>query len=195
MKHRTCKLSIPLTAALVVSASAGHAGAYRWVDESGRIHYSDAVPSGQAQRGYKIYDAEGRQVGAAEAAKTRDEYAAAQRQQALAEAQAHRDRVLLATFTSEEDLEYAREERLATAESALAIAKEKLAELETQLAQLESSTKQEPARADLSAQRDDVRLRISELQADVLAKQQEQQAIKDAFAADLARFRELKARR
>lgn len=198
MSYRIRRLVVPIAAMLSLGSQIAYAGAYRWVDEGGSVHYSDSVPTGQARLGYRVYDAEGRQISVVEAARTKEQLATALQQRALVDEQARRDRILLATFTSEEDLEYARNEHLATLESTLAIAQEKIAELQRQSAELDaqaasSSAEQESPSEDLARKRGAVRLKMSEIEVDVLAKEQQKQTIEDSFAADLARYRDLKA--
>jgi hypothetical protein len=124
VNYRPRNLLAPATALLLLGMQAGIAGTFRWVDEDGRVHYSDSVPAEKVRLGYKVYDGEGRQISVVEAAKTESERIEAERQATLAAEQERRDRALLATFTSEEDLEVARDERLATLDSAILLAED-----------------------------------------------------------------------
>src|ERR671914_446555 len=115
MVLRLSMMLAPLTvmAALLAGVKWVDAGAYRWVDAEGRVHYSDAIPAEQVRSGYRLYDEEGRQVSVVDAARTEQEIQRALEREAKAAEQARRDRILLATFTSEEDLKFVRDDRLA----------------------------------------------------------------------------------
>lgn len=198
MNTRLSILLVPVAAMLLASAVLVHATAFRWVDEHGRVHYSDTMPAGQARLGYAIYDAHGRQIKVVEPAKTEAERVAAQQQVALAVEHERRDRVLLATFTSEDDLEVARGERLAGLDAALALEQEKLAELQQQQTALEAQVasyeaEQEGVPVEEAATRlESVQASIIEIQASLTVKQAQKQVVEEAFTSDLARYRELK---
>jgi hypothetical protein len=161
------------------------------------VHYADTIPADRVRLGYKVFDAEGRQIKAIEAAKTDEQRLEAQRQATLAAEQERKDRVLLATFTSEEDLRYVRDERLATMDAALALAQEKLAKLQRQAADLEAQiaahqSEQQATPQDLENRLEDLRTSIVEGEADIAAKQEQKRVAEQGFATDMSRYRELK---
>ncbi len=196
MNYRPRNLLAPATALLLLGMQAGIAGTFRWVDEDGRVHYSDSVPAEKVRLGYKVYDGEGRQISVVEAAKTESERIEAERQATLAAEQERRDRALLATFTSEEDLEVARDERLATLDSAILLAEDKLTKLQAQAGELKAQaasddSSRQPSQ-DVATRLKDLEANIGEVEADLAIKQVQRRAVEDAFASDLSRYRELK---
>lgn len=198
MNYGLCLTRAALTlAALFAGVQPAYAGMYRWVDEDGRVHYSDTIPADKGRLGYTVYDGEGRQISVVEPAKTAEERAAAQKQAARATEQDRKDRILLATFTREEDLNLVRDERLATLDSALTLQQEKLADLRQQYADIEAQAaihqaEQKPLPEDLASRLEDLRVRIRKFEADLTVKQEHKRATEETFAADLARYRELK---
>jgi hypothetical protein len=196
VNYRPRNLLAPATALLLLGMQAGIAGTFRWVDEDGRVHYSDSVPAEKVRLGYKVYDGEGRQISVVEAAKTESERIEAERQATLAAEQERRDRALLATFTSEEDLEVARDERLATLDSAILLAEDKLTKLQAQAGELKAQaasddSSRQPSQ-DVATRLKDLEANIGEVEADLAIKQVQRRAVEDAFASDLSRYRELK---
>lgn len=202
MKHGHNLLLAVLATIALAGAHEADARMFRWIDESGRVYYSDAIPPQYARRGdgHKIYDHDGRLMSIVEAAKSGEELAMVQQQAAIVAEQTRRDRILLATFTTEDDLQYVRDERVETLDSALMIARQKLIELNQQLVDLEGQAaayeaKQAPLSERLAARLDNVRERIGETEEHLDAAQEQKQTIKAAFAADLERYRELRAAR
>jgi len=198
---RLSMMLAPLTvvAALLAGVKLVDAGAYRWVDAEGRVHYSDTIPAEQVGSGYRLYDEEGRQVSVVEAARTEQEIQRALEREAKAAEQARRDRILLATFTSEEDIKFVRDDRLAALNSTLLITQEKLAELQLQHADLDAQaksyeTKQQPVPADLASRLERLHTSISHLEESLAARQREKRMLKETFAADLGRYRKLTGR-
>ncbi|MGH8501658.1 MAG: DUF4124 domain-containing protein [Gammaproteobacteria bacterium] len=201
MVLRLSVMLAPLTvmAALLAGVKWVDAGAYRWVDAEGRVHYSDTIPAEHVRSGYRLYDEEGRQVNVVEPARTEQEIQSALEREAKAAEQARRDRILLATFTSEEDLKFVRDDRLAALNSTLLITREKLAELRLQHADLDAqaksyTAKQQPVPADLASRLERLRTNISYLEDSLAARQREKRMLKKTFAADLGRYRELTRR-
>ena len=107
---------------------------YKWVDEEGNVRYSDQLPPGQVNKGHQQLNSGGIVVNSTEAAKTKEELEEERRAKREAEEEAaikkaeqdrikaiqeHRDRVLLLTFSSEEELEIVRENRIEVIDSVI----------------------------------------------------------------------------
>ncbi len=99
---------------------------YRWVDEQGVVHYSDQLPPKYTRRRHELLDENGRKLKEFEAAKTRQQLLEERRRAAREaeerrrrEAQEAYDRALLATFSSVEEMDKLRDERLAILDMAL----------------------------------------------------------------------------
>lgn len=98
---------------LLMSASAGLMAqtVFRWVDENGEIHYGHAVPPEHAHRGYDRLRPDGTVAESIARTLTPEERAEIEREEARqAEAEAEqrsqdsRDRLLLASYDSEQDI-------------------------------------------------------------------------------------------
>lgn len=189
-------------------AGMAQAKLYRWVDEEGNVHYSDRVPPAAAEQERNVLDEQGRTVERHQRAKTREEVEQEQRteQQLIDEArrreeQQRQDRMLLMTFTTAEDLEHVRDDRVAAIDAQIMILEEKLERLRKTRAELDAQSAKltDGGQAMIS---DDLNQRLQRNEEDIRrneaylkSRRAERQAIVDKFNADLERFKELKARR
>jgi hypothetical protein len=108
---RVLALVLALTSVTQASATT-----YRWIDQNGKVQYSDTMPPNQAGQGHAELDKQGRVV--KEIKRTRMSEEERKQQAALAaieaakkreqEAMRRRDQALLATYTSEKEIELAR---------------------------------------------------------------------------------------
>jgi hypothetical protein len=193
---------------LVGIVGTAQAKLYRWVDEEGNVHYSDRVPPAAAEKERKVLNEEGRTIERHQRAKTREEVEQQRRseQQIIEEArrreeQQRQDRMLLMTFTTAEDLEHVRDDRVAAVDAQIMILTEKLERLRKVRADLDAQAAKltEGGQAMISddlnqrLQRNEAEIRRSE--AYLESRRAERQAIVDKFNADLERFKELKAKR
>ncbi len=177
---------------------------YKWVDEEGKVHYGDRVPPEYANQERKILNERGLEVGKVEAAKTPAELAEERRlaeqrreQERLAAEQAAHDRMLLATFATEEDMVLARDGRISAIDGMIRItraridkAERRLEDLTRRAANLERAGRVVPKR--LHDDIDGTRQQIERFEAYIVAKRKEQEDIRKQFEADIRRFRELK---
>lgn len=181
-----------------------HAEFYRWVDDSGTIHYSDSLPPTESQKKQDLLNETGRVVKTIPAPKTVGELEEAERLAKLEEIKQqkiikskHRDRVLMAMYLTVEDIELVRDERIETVESAIKITKlrknkftKKLEELDTSEQKFKANGNNAPpwlvkSRAHYQEQLANVK--------DILAiKEREKLVIKKRFAGDINRYLELK---
>jgi hypothetical protein len=111
---------VALLTSLAIGSDAAAAKTYRWTDEAGQVQLSDSMPSGAAARGYQIIDPKtGTVLETVAPAKTAEQKAReaaekAAREKALeaAEERRRKDNVLLALYSTVEDIETARDRRL-----------------------------------------------------------------------------------
>ncbi|MEZ5479758.1 MAG: DUF4124 domain-containing protein [Thiolinea sp.] len=61
---------VMLLCCLCLTSLSEAAGLYRWVDDSGKVHYSDSVPPEMSQKGHTELDQQGNHVNKVDAAKT-----------------------------------------------------------------------------------------------------------------------------
>lgn len=190
--------------ALAMAAGSVHAAdgkaLYRWVDDKGQVHYGDKVPPKDSKQGRESINKQGtvtkvipRELTGAEL-----DQALARRAAEKAAAEAHQqrivyDRYLLQSFASVADLQAAREERLTALDGRLQLAQNAVVETEKVLADLRARTTGKPADAALKTQIESYEgSLIDNLQA-VRKLRDERTATAAKFAADIERFKGLRA--
>lgn len=195
-----------LVAALfvVMANSALHAEYYRWIDDDGEIHYSDSLPPTEAQREQDILNEQGRKIETIPAPKTLSEL---EEDKKLADIEAEkerkikaaerRDRNLLALYNNVDDIEYIRDERIATVQSAIDITnlrkkkfKKKLRELETQEVKYHENDQNTPPW--LIKSRSHFLDQLSNVDELLAVKKREKLQIKKRFSGEINRYIELK---
>ena len=176
---------------------------FRWVDEYGQIHYSDRVPPKYSQLERKIYSEKGRLTSTINPPKTEEELEVERQRAKLAEAKRqeiqakqNRDRTLLRMFTSVEEMQSTRDERVALFDSRIAILEQKLEKLRQEQSELELSL----GRIDQidASQSERIRQHKNEI-AERIKYRQEQLSLElknkirteASFTADIDRFIEL----
>lgn len=177
---------------------------YRWVDDGGDVHYSDRVPPEHARRERARLNQHGIYVERTDAAKTNKDILQEQelarlreaRNQILQEQQA-RDSALLTTFSSEEDILFARDGKLTTIESHLTVAKSTIARLTERLAEMqtEAAARERKGQRTSSAFLSEIettRRQMEDKYRVITQREAEKQIVLEKFDRDLRRFRELK---
>jgi hypothetical protein len=178
---------------------------YKWTDEQGNVHYSDQIPPRFADRPGDVLNEQGVDVGDIEGRKTeaqRAEEARLAAEQRAADEAARRDRVLLETYLSVEEIELLRDRRLELLRSQIQITQLYLRNLRAKLLELEreaggyqpfsTDPEAEPMPPELAAEMSDVRDAIDEHLKTLSVGRERQEELRAQFAADIARFRELK---
>ncbi|MBA1444427.1 MAG: DUF4124 domain-containing protein [Chromatiales bacterium] len=177
---------------------------YKWVDESGRVHYSDYLPPEDVRREHTYLDERGLTVNKVDAAKTQEEIEQQEalkrlqkEQQALIDKQQAADRVLLRTFRSEDDVLMARDGQLRAVDLSLQVInsnirqlKNKLEEMQRNAASLELSG--ESVSSEYLQRIDRKRQSLKESYQSIVHRERDKNRIRIAFARDLERFRVLK---
>ena len=194
-----------LILALICAVYSAHGSKlYRWTDEQGNIHYSDKVPPEHATRQRARLNQYGVAVEHIEAAKTQDDIAREQeiarlraQQQLILDEQKARDRVLLNTFRSEDDLILARNNMVNTLDSKITLTKSTLPRLTGRLAEMQANAASlerqgQRVSANLLRNIESTRRQIESGYAAIVQNEQERETITARFDADLTRFRELK---
>jgi uncharacterized protein (DUF3084 family) len=187
------------------SSSASSPRLYKWVDENGKVHYGDKVPPEYAKQERKVLNEQGVEMKTLEAAKTPEQIAeeerlAAQRkeQERIAAEQAAHDRMLLATFTTEDDMVMTRDGKIAAIDGVLRVTRDRIEKIEGNLslltreaAELERAGK--PIPKTLHEEILGARGQVQRYLDYIAGKRREQEDIRAQFEADIRRFRELKA--
>lgn len=158
-------------AAPIVSAQS----VYKWTDEDGNIHYGNSVPPQYADQ---VFPNRVPQADPADAA---------------ARERAEADAVLLRIYSSVEEIEGLRDERLERLEYNDRLTRSYLENLRRQLADLEAAAASDSPDADLAADIAATRRKIAAYESRLAKSEAEQAEIRTQFDQDIARFRELTA--
>jgi len=178
---------------------------FKWTDENGKVHYGDHVPPEYATQERKVLNEQGVEMKTLEAAKTPEQIAEEERlaaerkeQERIAADQASHDRMLLATFSTEDDMVMTRDGKIAAIDAQLRATRERIEKLEIGLSQrtheaaeLERSGK--PISDALHEEILGTRGQIQRHLDYIASKRREQEDMRTQFEADILRFRELKA--
>jgi hypothetical protein len=204
-------LLVAALAAVLASGIAAAQGAkgpklYRWVDKEGKVHYDDALPPEAVNQARKEFNAKtGSVAGQVDRALTAEERAAqaaaaleAEKQAALAEDHKRQETVMMATYTTENDLRRAYGERIALLKTTLDSTdvsirnvRENLATMLAQASDVElSGQKVGEERAAAIRSLHDEFLKQQSFQAN---RRLELDALNAEFARMLVRYRELKS--
>ena len=181
-----------------------YADFYRWVDDTGTIHYSDSLPPTESQKKQDLLNEAGRVVKTIPAPKTVGELEQQQRLAKLEEEKLikikkseHRDRVLLAMYLTVEDIELVRDERIETLESAIRITNLRKSKFTKKLDDLNSSEQRFKANGQntppwLIKSRSHYQEQLVNVEDILTIKEREKIVIKKRFAGDIHRYLELK---
>jgi hypothetical protein len=192
------------------SLQAAAGALYKWVDENGQIRYSDRLPPSQARKEHQQLNSQGVVLSTKEAAKSEEQLSAEAeaarkleeekaRQAKLKEAQDKKDQVLLLTFSSEEELGIARDNRLDVLESVIELINKSIDTTQERLDQLQSSADEiylsqgKEVPGGLAQKIEHFSRKLESRRGQLASKQAEKEKINEQYELDLARFRELHA--
>lgn len=202
---------ILVAASLCLTAGTASAAAlYKWVDENGQVRYSDRLPAKQVRKKHQQLNSQGVVVTTTEAAKTEEEIAAeaeakrkdeeqAAEQARLDEIQYKKDQVLLLTFSSENEMALARDDRLEVIDSVIRLITKNITSTQETLQKLENdaeelyTSKGREVPGGLAQKIEHFTRKIESRTDQLLLKVDEKDKVNEQFELDLARFRELKA--
>jgi hypothetical protein len=192
-----------LLTALLAASSAFSERMYKWVDENGQVHYSNQLPPEAVQRKREVLNDQGRTVKVYRAPLTPEEKIEEKqlaelelKKKELAQKRANHDRSLLATYSSEKDMDIARDARISMIESLIdstnthiGIMENRMQELSKEAADNERSGK--PLPASLMSRMSTLRKQIERNKEFVTDKKQEVEDITQQFDNDIRRYNEL----
>jgi len=190
------------SALLVLLLATGYAQAamYRWVDGSGRVHYSDTPPPTYQKSGGEQLNKQGlvikRTQSEAERRAEAERLEEEKRLQLEQQKQTQRDRALTQTYTSEAEIDLARDRALEHHKLAIKGAQiragmvdKNIADLRARIAIVEKSgRKAGPGLTEPLAQAERERL---ELKRTILGNEEAMRQVRERYEADKTRFREL----
>lgn len=121
--------------------TSSHAGGlYSWTDADGNVHYGDQVPPSDSQSGHAVMDRQGQIVdrvaprkSASQLERERIERERLAEQRRLKREQEIRDTTLISTFSSVEEMDRIRDQRVSTLDSLIALGRKKVGKLSEKL--------------------------------------------------------------
>ena len=189
-----------LFVALLLTMNAAQAAMYRWVDSNGRVQYSDTLPPTYQQSGAAEMNKQGqiikRTQSEAERKAEAERQAELKRIQQEEQKQAQFDRALTSTYTTEAEIDLSRDRALEHHKLAIngAVIRSKavdanLAELSARIASTEKAGRK--VGTGLQEQFDQAKRESLELKRTILINEEAMQKVREKYAADKVRFREL----
>jgi len=189
-----------LAVALLLTAASAHAQMYRWVDGNGRVHYSDTPPTTYQQSGGAELGKQGNVIRRTQSEAERRADAERQAEQKRIDQERQKqvqlDRALTQTYTTEAEIDLARDRALEHhklaikgAETRSKAVEANLADLKTRIAGFDKAGRKVPA--NLMGQYDQATRESLELKRTILNNEEAMLQVREKYAADKVRFREL----
>ncbi|MES9816604.1 MAG: DUF4124 domain-containing protein [Candidatus Thiodiazotropha sp.] len=177
---------------------------YKWVDDKGQTHYTQTLPPTDAHRARSHLDEHGIVVKEVDAAKTEEELRQEaeqerlrQEQQRLVEQQQAQDRVLLRTFRSADDILMTRDGQLQAVDTSVRVTQANIRRLKTTLEEMQQDAAKRELQGRSVSKRilQDIEIKRQALEdaySSIIEREHDKNRIRQSFARDLKRFRELK---
>lgn len=176
----------------------GDSGIVKWVDEKGVTHYGDSMPPGQSSRSSTVLNKSGRVMRQNDAYKppaaqpTPDQ----EQERQLAE-QKRRDAVLLASYTTEQEIDLARERSTQMDEAAIKGLEQRATSARERLASHQKSaapytSRKKPVPEDIQQDIASTKGELSRIEAQIAQKRKDIEETHIRFDRDKQRFHELK---
>ena len=195
------KFLLPLL--LAVAALPAQAKLYKWVDENGKVYYTDTLPPASASQGNAELSKSGNVIKKTESAEERQKRLAAEAEaverKKAANEQLRKDRALLATYTSEQEIDLARDRALEQRSQVIKSAQARLKQIEPGKKELEQKVaaaekKGKPAPDHIKRQYDAKRAEVEETQRTIKTNEEAMVKVRERYEAEKLRFRELSAK-
>jgi Domain of unknown function (DUF4124) len=175
---------------------------YKWVDEQGVTHYGDHIPPEYAAQEKQVINSQGVEIKRLEAQKSPEALAAEEQKRAEVEQNQNRDRNLLNTYGTVQEIERLRDQRVTLLTDQIKVTSQFLEVLNGKLKKLRvssmhfkpySSDPNAPVMPDQMAE-DLVRVGndMHTQEENLREKRSEETAMSKQFDSDIARFKELK---
>lgn len=192
-----------LMVALLLTAGMAEAAMYRWVDSNGRVHYGDTLPSTYQKSGAAEMNKQGNVIKRTQSEAERKAEAEHLAEQKLIQEeeqkQAQQDRALTATYTTEAEIDLARDRALEHhklaikgAEIRAKAVESNLADLNTRVAAIQKSGR--PVAPNLKEQVAQAANERLELKRTILSNEEAMVKVRERYETDKERFRTLKGR-
>jgi hypothetical protein len=175
---------------------------YKWVDEQGVTHYGDHIPPEYAAQERHVINSQGIEINRVEAQKTPEALAAEEQKKIDAEQSKNRDRNLLNTYASVQEIERLRDQRVTLLTDQIKVTSQFLEVLNGKLKKLRvNSMRFKPYSndANASAMPDQIAEDLVRVGNDIRTQEQnlrekrsEETIMSKQFDSDIERFKELK---
>jgi len=208
--HRNIPKTVFAIAILIASSSlsAESLRAYRWVDSEGVTHYGDRVPPEYAGTKLSVLNEQGVQVNSIDGTKSPEQLAEEERERQIRAEQIRkrdeallRDRVLLSTYLSVDEIEALRDRRMELVEGQMRVIQIYLDNLREKLIKLERESQRfSPYSSDPNARPIDEKLArelsdtldsIMLYEKNLAKTRREHNTLQAKFASDITRFEDL----
>lgn len=185
---------------MVLAVPMAEAALYRWVDSNGRVQYSDTLPATYQKSGASELNKQGLVIKRTQSESERSAEAARREEEAksreIQQKQAQIDRALTATYTTEAEIDLARDRALEHHKLAIKSAEARnkavvanLTEIKQRIASRVKSGRKPPP--NLLAEQNQIEQESLELQRLILKNETAMVTVREKYAADKSRFREL----
>jgi hypothetical protein len=192
-----------LLAVLLAAAMPAHAKLYKWVDEKGRVYYTDTPPPQSARHAVTEMGKTGQAMKRTESVEERLAREAEERriaeQKKIVEEQARKDRALLGTYTRESEIDLARDRALEHHRLAIKGAETRLSQVAVKakevLEKIQTITKRgRPIPPFLQNQLNATQKEATDLKKIIRINQEALVTVRARYEADKARYHELTAK-
>lgn len=194
---------------LLSLAATAFADMYRWQDDEGRTHVSDYITPEAAKRGYDILNPQGRVIRHVDPPPTAEELAAreaadreakikAEEEKRIAKERERRDRKLRLSYTTVEEIEHTRDERLSLLASYIELNEKNLKQKEDELDSVRKRNqgfidKQQEVPERFAMKQGRLEEEIATLEGNISQQNAQFKELKQRFDDDIARFKEMLA--
>ena len=136
--HLSLAALVLCTSTVAIAAQGTDKPLYKWTDDKGVIHYGDSIPPQYASKERRVLNRQAVEVGLLEGEKTDAERAAEATKLRAANDARHRDRVLITSYVSVEQIEQTRDQHLYLIEGQVRVTSQYLETLEGRLKELQT---------------------------------------------------------
>jgi hypothetical protein len=197
-------LGAVLASAAMADSSATDKGRllYKWVDADGVTHYGDRIPPEFAAQEQHVINSRGVEISRLEAQRTPEQLAADDQKKLDAEQRENRDKNLLSTYVSVQEIERLRDQRITLLTDQIKVTNQFLETLDGRMKKLRADSMHfKPYNADPHAKvmPDQVAEDLVRLSSDIHTQEQnlrqkrgEEATMSIQFESDIDRFKELK---
>jgi Domain of unknown function (DUF4124) len=206
LKNVACILCVLLASGIAVGAPTQPSNngrvLYKWVDKEGVTHYGDRVPPEYASQEQHVLNSQGYEIKHTDAQKTAEQAAAEDQRRQDADQRQLRDKNLLNTYASVQEIERLRDQRLALIADQIKVTTQFLDTLNGRMKKMRADSQRfkpyssDPKAPPMTDQMADDLVRLATdmhtQETNLKQKHNEESAMSIQFESDIDRFKELK---